>query len=269
MDILTHTLSGMAIGTVVCSFSKHGFPDRTKIMVASTIGGAFPDIDAISLWSKFDSTIGKFLHLDHSGRDIYFGKFWYSHHAFFHSLAGAISVGFIGWFIIFLLKNKFKEIQLAKIKTALFQPALGLIGFVSGYTLHLFEDMPTPSGSWGGINFFWPSKSYIGGTADIWWWNNYDIFLLAVMVILLNSIVHFIRRFYTFKHQFISIIIFLACFGVGLNQIKKRPSYLSNGRGKSKEHLTEEGSLKIQRAVLGDWLFIKMERLDGVVVVYF
>ncbi len=149
------------------------------------------------------------------------------------------------------------------------RPALGLIGFISGYILHLFEDMPTPSGSWGGVNFFWPSKTYIGGTADIWWWNNYDIFLIAVLVILLNSAIHFARRFYNFKHQLIVTIVFLACIGISFNQIKTRPGYLAKGQGKSKEHLTEEGSLRIQRAILGDWLFGKMEEFDDWVVVYF
>jgi inner membrane protein len=269
MDILTHTLSGMAIGTVICSFSRQGFWDRTKIVMASTIGGAFPDIDAISLWSQFDSTIGKFLHFKHSGRDIYFGKFWYSHHAFFHSLAGAISVGLIGWFILYLIKNRFREVQLSKIKTALFQRTLGPIGFVSGYTIHLFEDMPTPSGSWGGVNFFWPSEKYIGGTADIWWWNNYDIFLMALLVIVINSLFHFVRRFVVYNHKVILISVFILALSICFHQIKTRSTYQIAHSKNPVNHLTEAGSLSIQQDILGERCYQIMTAFDSSIALNF
>ena len=42
---------------------------------------------------------------------------------------------------------------------------------------------------WNGVNFFWPSKYYIGGTGDIWWWNNYDIFLIVLSVVLTNTVI--------------------------------------------------------------------------------
>ena len=67
MDILTHTLSGVAIGTVVSSFSNRGILDKVTIVLISGFAGALPDFDAISLWSGFDSTIGSFFNLPIGG----------------------------------------------------------------------------------------------------------------------------------------------------------------------------------------------------------
>lgn len=63
-----------------------------------------------------------------------------------------------------------------------------MLGFSTGYLMHLLEDLPTPSGSWDGINFLWPSTQYYGGIGEIWWWNNYDIFLIVVTVCLINAV---------------------------------------------------------------------------------
>jgi len=42
------------------SFSRRGSLEKTGITSLSGFGAALPDLDAISLWSRFDSTIGKF-----------------------------------------------------------------------------------------------------------------------------------------------------------------------------------------------------------------
>jgi hypothetical protein len=55
--------------------------------------------------------------------------------------------------------------------------------------------MPTPASTWGGVNFFWPFKTYIGGTGHIWWWNNYDIFLIVVAVIIINLIMAIVQNY--------------------------------------------------------------------------
>ncbi len=94
MDILSHSLSGVAFGTVIASFTDKGFKRKAGVVLLSGFGGALPDIDAISLWSKFDTTIGHFFGLAHSGNEIYFSKFWYSHHGAMHSLlvAGIVTL---------------------------------------------------------------------------------------------------------------------------------------------------------------------------------
>ena len=51
MDILSHTFSGMAIGTVAMQFCKGGFREKATVLFFSTLGGFIPDLDAISYWS--------------------------------------------------------------------------------------------------------------------------------------------------------------------------------------------------------------------------
>ena len=83
MDLLTHTLTGLAAGTVVASFAKTK-KQQWGIVLISMLGGALPDFDAISLWWDFDNTIGAFFNLSESGHDIYYGKHAYSHHGALH-----------------------------------------------------------------------------------------------------------------------------------------------------------------------------------------
>ncbi|MBI9062204.1 MAG: hypothetical protein JEZ14_09455 [Marinilabiliaceae bacterium] len=54
--------------------------------------------------------------------------------------------------------------------------------------------MITPACVWGGVNFFWPFDIYIGGTGQIWWWNNYDLFLIVVGVVVLNTLVLLFKK---------------------------------------------------------------------------
>ena len=110
MDILTHTLSGVAIGTVITSFSNNGFRKKTGIILCAGFGAALPDFDAISLWSGFDSTIGKLFGLI-SGKEIYFSKLWYSHHAFMHSIFASLIFAMLFLLFLYLFKSKFKSLS--------------------------------------------------------------------------------------------------------------------------------------------------------------
>ncbi len=60
MDILSHSLSGVALSTVLLPFSKFGTKGKTFMLLAGASGGFLPDFDAISLWTGFDLTIGRF-----------------------------------------------------------------------------------------------------------------------------------------------------------------------------------------------------------------
>ena len=51
MDIISHSLTGLAVGTVCAHFSKDTWRNKVVILCASTLGGALPDLDALSLWS--------------------------------------------------------------------------------------------------------------------------------------------------------------------------------------------------------------------------
>lgn len=90
MDILIHAFSGLAVGTVVSSFADVGCKERAGIILLSGGAAAMPDIDAVSLWSQFDSTIGPFFNLTEPGKKIYSAQYWYSHHGLMHSAAAAL-----------------------------------------------------------------------------------------------------------------------------------------------------------------------------------
>ncbi len=258
MDILTHTLSGVAAASVVANISNQKLIGKIKILITGAIAGALPDIDVISRWNGFDGTFGRWFNLSISGNEAFGAKLWYSHHAFFHSLLASVIFGFLLGMIMYLAKSKFKVS-----KSSLLLVIPFALAFVFGFNMHLLEDMVTPSGGWGGVAYLWPSKVYIGGFGDTWWWNNYDIFLLANGVVLVNILLFFID-----KKRFVKIsgiLIFVIGFTIGTVQIKSR-NYNFNSRGKLKK---EELSKEIQKEALGENVFYVMERLDGLIPVAF
>jgi inner membrane protein len=246
MDILTHTVSGLAVATIMAHYCRE---DKWKIMGLGALGGALPDIDAISMWSRFDGTFGRLLGLTESGRDIYFGQQWYSHHAITHSLTASFTLAIIVW--VFNRKSNF----------ALFRS----LAFLFAYILHLFADMPTPGSTWGGVSFFWPSHQYLGGSGHVWWWNNYDIFLIAVTVFLLNG---FLLLFKRLKPQW-AIYVFLSGLCLGLFQITTRGYDFDYEGHVTDFQKSEAKSLEIQKNLLGDDLYNAMRKFDDAVKVHF
>ncbi|MBN2570594.1 MAG: metal-dependent hydrolase [Ignavibacteriales bacterium] len=269
MDILTHTLSGVAIGTVVSSFANSGFKNKLGIVLISGFAGALPDLDAISLWSGFDPTIGNLFNLSESGKDIYSAKFWYSHHAFLHSaFAGLLIAGLLG-LISYLIDSKFKGLKNKSFLESLYQKRIIMIGFFLGFLIHLIEDMPTPASNWGGVNFFWPSKSYIGGTGDIWWWNNYDIFLIVFGVMVTNLILHLIQRFAHFDLRKFIVGVFIIGFSIAIIQIKTRDFDFAYSGHSIRYQEFEDKSKQQQKEILGDKLYRMMENFDNKLNIYF
>lgn len=258
MDILTHSVSGMAVGTVVAAYSKKSFGKRALIVFISTFAGAFPDIDVISLWSGFDGSFGKWFGLSHSGREIYFAKFWYSHHAATHSLfASLVFAGLVA--LVVKLRNRSG-------KLAWIYP----IAAFCGYQMHLWGDTPTPDGGWGGIMYWFPSKQYLGGWGYTHWWNNYDIFLLLVACILANWLVPLLRQFIKFPAlKWLPVANFILAVGLCIYQLGARDldfnDYSNSESGKSKR----EQLLDFQRESLGDTLFEMMRKFDAAVPVHF
>lgn len=269
MDIVTHTLSGVAIGTVVTSFSKRGYLGKIGIMSLSGFGAALPDFDAISLWSGFDKTFGKIFGLEHSGKEIYFSKFWYSHHAFLHSLlAGFLLAIIIGICFYFLISWRTKK-TFSGLISSLLEHKLILIGFLSGFILHLIEDMPTPSCVWGGVNFFWPIKNYLGGTGDIWWWNNYDIFIIVIMIILINLFIVFAKRWIKIDPKKLTISIFILGLTLSIIQIKSRDFDFNYTGHTPRYDEFETRSKELQRDILGNKIYNLMVKLDNKIPVNF
>ena len=268
MDILTHTLSGIAVGTVISNASTSKIKDKLPILFLAGFGAALPDLDAISLWSGFDAKIGHFFNLKVSGKEIYSGKYWFSHHAFLHSAAAAILLSsVIGLFIH--LKHGLINGFARNIKQSFIQNRHLILAFFLGFLIHLFEDMPTPASTWGGVNFFWPFKTYIGGTGHIWWWNNYDIFLIVVAVIIINLNMAIVQNYRKYPIGKVSIGVFLIGLLLSLYQIKTR-NYNFAYEGHTPQYAVYENKSKeIQKKILGETIFHWMEQLDKKLPVYF
>ncbi|MBC7485615.1 MAG: hypothetical protein H7282_02550 [Cytophagaceae bacterium] len=129
--------------------------------------------------------------------------------------------------------------------------------------------MPTPSCVWGGVDFFWPGKTYFGGTGDIWWWNNYDIFLIIVTVILINLLVLPASQWLKQKTSKIAIAVFTLGFICCFIQIKTR-GFDFNYTGHQVDYdRYEEKSKEIQRDLLGEKLYGFMTKFDRKVKVDF
>ncbi len=265
MDIITHTLSGMAAGSCLAFYSKNGWKEKAGIILLSGLGSAIPDIDTISMWSGFNATFGKLFHLPHSGRAIYSSKLlWYSHHGFMHSLAGGVLFTFILALILYIIMRGKKK-KVALWSDLFVKKRLLLLGFLFGFILHAIEDMFTPAGSWGGVRIFFPSTVYIGGTGNIWWWNNYDVFLLFTFVLATNLLLLLFGHLFKKDFRRWGTGLFIAGLIVVAVQIKTRGFDFN-----APPHETcEAKSKQIQRELLGETLYRKMERFDSFVKVHF
>lgn len=259
MDILTHALSGAAIGTVVANYNQMSSSRKAKIVLAGAFGGAFPDIDAISMWSGFDRTLGSLFNLEHSGRIIYGSKFWYSHHAFFHSLIGSLLVAVLFLLFIYIVTRKYKVTPFLAYSKA---SAIFFIAFVLGYWAHLAGDLPTPSSVWGGISLFWPSDNYTGGYGKIWWWNNYDIFLLILFCVVLNLSLPAISKYVRIRSRVFTISIATITLSLILVQINTRHYDYSYAENRSSYAQMEQNSKLEQKRILGDRIYYYMDKFD-------
>lgn len=260
MDILSHTLTGIAVGACAGNFIKPP-ASRGIFILIGALGGAFPDIDAISLWSKFDTTLGSWLHLTHTGEEIYCGKFWYSHHGFFHSLLAMAMFGSLFYWIPFL-KNK-----ITKKNVVLKVYSLWALTFFLAGTFHLLEDMPTPDNIWGGVRLFFPFEVYIGGWNYIWWWNNYDLFLIIYSVAMCNCFLLFIMKNWTLRKWFSMGLFAFGIIGY-CYQVHQRPNFIVDATSKKYVH-NDERSLVIQQTILPPFLFQGMQQFDQLLPLYF
>lgn len=258
MDILTHALSGTAVATCTSTFVKTSLKRKAKILLTGTLGATLPDLDAISMWSRFDDTFGKIFHLSHTGKEIYSMKLWYSHHAFLHSFLSSILFGAIFMLIIYISNNKKKNF----IQTHI----IYFVTFILAYWIHLAGDIPTPSSAWGGIALWWPSQNYVGGLGKIWWWNNYDIFLLIVSCILINLIIPSIFKYIKKQARLFSTTILCITFCLILLQVNTRKyDYSSPGKYAQKEQYSKIE----QERILGKRVYRWMVWFDNKLKFYF
>jgi inner membrane protein len=253
MDILTHTLSGMAVASAAAVLLHTSKAKRMLIIAMGAIAGALPDLDAISMWSGFDDSFGKWFHLEHSGRSIYSQMFWYSHHGAMHSLLASFCIPLFPLLIWALIYRTWpgKNVWAAALVFSL------------SYNAHLIGDLPTPGGSWKGIAFFYPAQHYVGGYGATWWWNNYDIFLLVLLCVLINTVLCLVIRR---KHYAAAIVLF-ATFSLCIYQLYNRNFDFNNSSYTYEQKNAE--SLEIQKETLGEPLYNLMARMDKSLPVHF
>ena len=266
MDILSHTFSGLAIGVTAIHFVKKSFKVKTLIVFTCGLAAFFPDLDVISFWSGFDSTLGQWFDLNQSGVDIYHQKRWYSHHAFFHSFLMAFFFTIIA-ILVGVWKRKGKQWKLEiKVNRVIY------IAIFSSYLIHLIEDMPTPNFVWGGVAFLFPSDNYWGGKGYIWWWNNYDLFLTIFSVFCLNLILAFLKNLINFKSHKLATFILILGVSFYLKQMYYRP-YNFNYQGMAEHHKVwkenEQQSKEIQKEILGKRLYNFMKKIDESIPIWF
>lgn len=264
MDILSHTLSGLAVGTVFASIGGQNRKQRMAILLGCTLAGALPDIDAISLWSHFDGTIGRLLGLPHRGTEIYFGKYWYSHHGFMHSLLAGVLYSLALSLLVYG-----KSLRKGGYKIWWQQGRWLLLSTPLAFSVHLLEDMPTPACTWGGIRLLFPTSAYYGGTGEIWWWNNYDIFLIILFVILINALILLFRKRLRFPAIRMTLCVFLLGCSLSLYQIKTRPFDFAYSNHTPRYQEYEAKSKEVQREILGERVYSAMEWLDRQLPFYF
>ena len=178
-----------------------------------------------------------------------------------HSLAAAAIFTLAGALLRYLYCRLRSGVRSA---SAVIMNASGfLLAFFFGYLMHLLGDLPTPDAAWNGIRLFWPLSPFVGGFGYIWWWNNYDIFLIFLVGGALNAALIVANRY--LKRRLLRTaptLIFLCMICAALFQITHRPARFSSAGNPAGHAEKEHQSLAIQRDILGERLYGIMNALD-------
>lgn len=237
---------------------------RVKIVLLGALGGAFPDIDTMTIWPGFDQTLGQWFGLSASGSELYFSQAWYAHQGFCHSLLGLLLITLTLWgSSSYVYAHTLRRAP----STA---SAFGYLGpyfaaFALGFFLHLMGDLFTPAGPWGGVRLFFPLDGYVGGWGAVWWWNNYDIVLIFALGMLVNIISLVSFSMLSVAGRYAPIVVFsctLLLIGFQLERRHfdyNRPGYV----------VREQASLDFQQQYLPHNLYRFMRQVDRDLPVYF
>jgi membrane-bound metal-dependent hydrolase YbcI (DUF457 family) len=150
MMTLNHGLSGYVCGRVAMPMLKRWSPASERAMGwAFFLGAMMPDGDVVT----------RIL----AGRADYFGRTWYGHRQFSHSLLGTLVEALIVAAVLF-----------GPVVWRHAQPGrayLWIAGCLwAGGMLHLVGDIVTPSRP---LPLFWPLDIYVGGWSHIGWFSPY------------------------------------------------------------------------------------------------
>ncbi len=181
MTPIGHLGTGLAAtGMVALPLNRFFGISYRAIIAVSAIASVFPDIDGLSLF------------ISHK---IYYGKEWYSHHMFGHSIAAALVTGLVMAFLYLLgattvrgTANLFRRDKVLLEKRSLRFMGAFLAAFIA-YGSHLAGDILTPPGPWGGIALFWPDKTMQGGWGRIFW-HNWHIIYISLLFTGITFLLH-------------------------------------------------------------------------------
>ena len=129
--------------------------------------------------------------------------------------------------------------------------------------------MLTPGASWGGVNLFWPLNSYVGGFGKIWWWNNYDIFLIICSIIFLNTFTLFMSSIFKINSFKFMVVVFIIGVALSVYQVNTRNYDFAYSENTNKYQEYELASKQIQKDILGIRLYNVMENFDNKLKIYF
>ncbi len=103
----------------------------------------------------------------------------------------------------------------------------------------------------------------MGGFGKIWWWNNYDLTLIIISVLIVNLVITFLpKQLYKTKIP-VTVFVFLLGASVFLFQLTNRPvDFAYTGYSKQYNEL-ESQSKQVQKQILGDKLFAIMKAIDN------
>ncbi|TAE50365.1 MAG: metal-dependent hydrolase [Bacteroidetes bacterium] len=257
VDAIINLTAGVAVATTVAAQHACRPAQRIKILVSGAIGGLFPDIDSFSVWPVLFGEWGFWQHAAPAGADIYFGKSWYSHLAFMHSLLGLfLSTGAMALLFSMLHTHVFRRSP--NMISALMYLGPYTIAFALAYLLHLAGDLISPSGIWGGMALFFPAKQYVGGWGLVWWWNNYDLLVILLLCIVFNLAMTFGLPMRSEASQRPPVFMFcLALLWISL-QISRRETDFNGQNFVTNETLSHE----FQESVLGAPVYHQMRKVD-------
>ncbi|MDX1906617.1 MAG: metal-dependent hydrolase [Bacteroidia bacterium] len=255
MDIVNNIVAGCLGASFIASATPARPARQIKIILSGIIGGIFPDIDGLSLMTSADSWCRTLLGI--SGENLYFGHHALSHLGFFHSLMGLVvctlGAGLLTSWIYF------QPMRHAASFVAAFRYLLVyIVAFGLGYVLHLAGDLAGPAGIWGGVRLFFPYEAYVGGWGHLWWWNNYDIFLILAFACILN--LGFMLRYRAGSRLLARVSALTVCLALILAvvQVVHRGEAFNEGSFSYRE----EYSRQVQQQILGPGLYHWMEELD-------
>ena len=103
----------------------------------------------------------------------------------------------------------------------------------------------------------------MGGFGYIWWWNNYDIFLIFLVGGMLNTVLIVANRISKKRLlSYIPTLLFLCMIGAALFQITHRPTSFTSAGNPAGHTDKERQSLAAQQDILGERLYSIMVAVD-------